>query len=119
MPTLIAYIPVMIAALVACSLYAGWKLRGGSLVKLGKPGEGSVPFVWKLLFVIGYVGFSIGMVAWVAFVALVLRILLIVAAVGAFEAGNAAAGSYAIAATVLTLVYSAVSVRHYLTTGPR
>lgn len=104
---------VCAAILTVCSLYFSWKVNGGGIFNFNpKPGHGSANIIGEILMLIGYIGFSVGMVAIAAIVAGVMRVVLIITAIAAFNAGSPDIGAACLAFTVVTGVVSFLAYRH-------
>lgn len=103
---------VCAAILTASSLYFAWKVNGGSLFSFNaKPGHGSSNVIGEILMLIGYIGFSVGMVAIAAIAAGVMRVILIITAIAAFNAGQPEVGALCLGFTIGTGVLSFVAYR--------
>ena len=103
---------VCAAILTVCSLYFSWKVNGGSLFSFNsKPGQGSSNVIGEILMLIGYIGFSVGMVAIAAIAAGVMRVILIITAFAAFNAGQTNVGLACLGFTVATAVVSFLAYR--------
>ncbi len=104
---------VCAAILTVCSLYFSWKVNGGGIFSFDpKPGHGSANVIGEILMLIGYIGFSVGMVAIAAIVAGVMRVILVITAIAAFSAGATGIGALCLGFTVVTGVISFVAYRH-------
>ncbi len=104
---------VCAAILTVCSLYFSWKVNGGGIFSFNpKPGHGSSNVIGEILMLIGYIGFSVGMVAIAAIVAGVMRVILVITAIAAFNAGQADIGALCVGFTLVTAVVSFVAYRH-------
>ena len=104
---------VCAAILTVCSLYFSWKVNGGGIFSFDpKPGHGSANVIGEILMLVGYIGFSVGMVAIAAIVAGVMRVILVITAIAAFSAGAAGIGALCLGFTVVTGVISFVAYRH-------
>lgn len=111
---------VCAAILTVCSLYFSWKVNGGGIFSFDpKPGHGSANVIGEILMLIGYIGFSVGMVAIAAIVAGVMRIILVITAIAAFNAGATGIGLACLGFTVVTGVVSFVAYRHSKTNRAR
>lgn len=104
---------VCAAILTVCSLYFSWKVNGGGLFSFDpKPGHGSANVIGEILMLIGYIGFSVGMVAIAAIVAGIMRVILVITAIAAFGAGATDVGALCLGFTIATGVVSFVAYRH-------
>jgi len=104
---------VCAAILTLCSLYFSWKVNGGGIVNFNpKPGQGSANVLGEILMLIGYVGFSLGMIAIAASVAGVMRVILVITAIAAFNVGQPDIGALCLGFTVVTGVVSFMAYRH-------
>ena len=103
---------VCAAILTVCSLYFSWKVNGGGIFSFDpKPGHGSANVIGEILMLIGYIGFSVGMVSIAAIVAGVMRVVLVITAIGAFNAGDTGVGVACLAFTIVTGIVSFVAFR--------
>ncbi len=103
---------VCAAILTVCSLYFAWKVNGGSIFSFDpKPGHGSSNVIGEILMLIGYIGFSVGMVSIAAIVGGVMRVVLVITAIAAFNAGQPGIGALCLGFTFGTAVLSFVAYR--------